>query len=359
MSIKTLTDLRTAVNNDIKTNGVRAITGAILNTQLIDMIDSLESDYVTKDSSLDVRIQSLENMTFIVLQDPLTGWDASSGVFPGGGIAKTGYKWECKVAGTVDGVEFDAGDFIISVTNNASTTTYLNNWVKEDANDRVRSVRGQLGDVTIVPKVNVAVVDPTVNADVSSGYLKGDIWINSSSGDIFICKIDTLGGAVWDKINVPQYVHPNHTGEVTSTGDGAQVLNKTAISNRASETVAADDVFVFGDTSDSDNLKKTTASEIADTRKAFEYEVTFVEVEQVMQLFRFDSSITAIELVNVATLSIDINETGSFTPLIITGTSVDALSLPISLTAGDNITWQIGYASGKDKASLNIIGTKI
>ena len=60
------------------------------------------------------------------------------------------------------------------------------------------------------------------------------------------------------------YTHPNHTGEVTSTGDGAQVVDKTAISNKASVTAAATDTLLIGDASDSNNLKKVTAQSIAD-----------------------------------------------------------------------------------------------
>jgi len=226
MSIKTLADLRTAVNNDIKTNGVRAITGAIMNTQLIDVIDSLEGDYVAKDGLLDTRIQSLENMTFVVLQDPATGWDASTGTFPGGGTAKAGYKWEVTTPGVVDGVEFDDGDFILAVTDNASSTTYAANWVKEDSADRVRSVRGESGDVTGVAKVEVAAGNPTVNSDDVAGFLAGDIWVNSSTGFVYIADNVATGAASWRDINrvneAPidgtQYARKNEAWEAVSAG---------------------------------------------------------------------------------------------------------------------------------------------
>jgi hypothetical protein len=40
------------------------------------------------------------------------------------------------VAGTVDGVDFKIGDRLISILDNASTSTYANNWFKDDGTDR-------------------------------------------------------------------------------------------------------------------------------------------------------------------------------------------------------------------------------
>jgi hypothetical protein len=56
--------------------------------------------------------------------------------------------------------------------------------------------------------------------------------------------------------NANNYTHPNHTGEVTSTGDGAQVLDKTAITNKTEVTPEAGDFVLITDASDSNNLKK-------------------------------------------------------------------------------------------------------
>lgn len=59
------------------------------------------------------------------------------------------------------------------------------------------------------------------------------------------------------------YTHPNHTGQVTSTGDGAQLVDKTAISDQTAVAVDGADYILIGDTSDADNLKKVTAQDIA------------------------------------------------------------------------------------------------
>lgn len=90
----------------------------------------------------------------------------------------------------------------------------------------------------------------------------------------------------------------------------------------------------------------------------FEYEVSFVEVEEVLQVFRFASSITALHVANIATLEYDINESASFVVLTIDGSGNVTGVLPIALSVNDTVTWRITYSSGKDKASINIIGTK-
>jgi hypothetical protein len=74
------------------------------------------------------------------------GWDASAGTFPSG--AQKGYVYSVSVAGTVDGVAFDTTDRINCILNNASTTVYAGNWLKEDYTDRVLSVFGRTGDIT-------------------------------------------------------------------------------------------------------------------------------------------------------------------------------------------------------------------
>lgn len=57
-------------------------------------------------------------------------WDASAGSFPGSGSASKGFTYLVSVAGTVDSVAFSVGDQIIARVNNASTSTYANNWFK-------------------------------------------------------------------------------------------------------------------------------------------------------------------------------------------------------------------------------------
>ena len=55
------------------------------------------------------------------------------------------------------------------------------------------------------------------------------------------------------------YTHPNHSGEVTSVGDGVQTVDKTAITNKGTVTPVSGDFVLISDTSDSGNLKKVDA----------------------------------------------------------------------------------------------------
>lgn len=63
------------------------------------------------------------------------------------------------------------------------------------------------------------------------------------------------------------YTHPNHTGEVTSIGDGATALDNTAISNKTDVPCADNDYVLIGDTSDTNNLKKTTVRSLVESIK--------------------------------------------------------------------------------------------
>ena len=59
------------------------------------------------------------------------------------------------------------------------------------------------------------------------------------------------------------YVHPNHTGEVTSTADGATVISSTAITGQTEKTSLADaDKFLISDSAASGALKYVQKSNL-------------------------------------------------------------------------------------------------
>jgi hypothetical protein len=76
-------------------------------------------------------------------------WDASAGTFPGGGTAQIGYFYKVSVAGTVNGVLFTVGDDIYAVANNASTTTYANNWLKIEGSITTAEVLAAIGSSAV------------------------------------------------------------------------------------------------------------------------------------------------------------------------------------------------------------------
>jgi hypothetical protein len=92
---------------------------------------------------------------------------------------------------------------------------------------------------------------PIHNAEVGSMYLR-------TNGDWY--RQEGPGQNNW-VIFSDNYVHPNHTGEVTSIGDGATALTNSAITNKTTVTAANDDFLLISDTSDSGNLKKVTATD--------------------------------------------------------------------------------------------------
>lgn len=106
--------------------------GHISITQAVDL-DAIES-----------RVNALDSAVVL-----MGGWDASAGTFPGGGTAQAGASYIVTVAGTVDGVAFNINDRVLAYLDNASTTTYANNWLKLDYTDAVLSVAGRTGAVTI------------------------------------------------------------------------------------------------------------------------------------------------------------------------------------------------------------------
>jgi len=61
-------------------------------------------------------------------------------------------------------------------------------------------------------------------------------------------------------LNTLKTTNATHTGDVT--GSGALTIDKTAISNKTAVTIDGADYILFGDTSDSDNLKKGLASDL-------------------------------------------------------------------------------------------------
>lgn len=125
-----------------------------------------KTDYLTVTAPTDldairVRVNDLDAP--VVLRGV---WDASAGTFPGGGTAQAGSSYIVSVGGTVNGVVFTANDRIVAITDNASTSTYANNWHKLDYTDEVLSVAGQTGAVTLAKgDVGLGNVDNTSDAN--------------------------------------------------------------------------------------------------------------------------------------------------------------------------------------------------
>ena len=119
--------------------------------------------------------------------------------------------------------------------------------------------------------------DTTITTIASGELLKwnGTAWINNTLAEAGISATGHTHTAsdVTDfdtevannsavALNTAKTTNATHTGEVT--GSDALTLDKTAISNQADVTMVATDILLFGDTSDTNNLKKGAVQDILD-----------------------------------------------------------------------------------------------
>ena len=129
-------------------------------------------------------------------------WDASGGTFPGSGSAQAGWAYIVSTGGTVDGVAFNAGDRILAILDNASTSTYASNWLKLDYTDQVLSVFGKTGTVTVAGfseiSENLADGDHVVVANASDSNterkcLVSRIWTYILAKIVAVTNVSTWG----------------------------------------------------------------------------------------------------------------------------------------------------------------------
>lgn len=131
----------------IDDNGNISTPGSVNGRDLV--ADGAKLDHLTVTAATDLdairaRVDDLD--AAVVLRG---GWDAAVGTFPGGGSAQAGDAWLVTGDGTVDTIAFSQGDRIIALVDAASANTYSGNWVKADYTDRVSSVAGRTGNVTL------------------------------------------------------------------------------------------------------------------------------------------------------------------------------------------------------------------
>ena len=149
-----------------------SVTGNVTVTGTVDGRD-IATDGATLDN-VETEVAALAN-GMVYKGD----WDASAGSFPSG--AQTGWFYYVSVAGTVDSIAFHVGDNIVATTDNASTTTFANNWSKHDNTDAVQSVVGLIGSITkssLLTAINVedgADVTDTTNVTASGALMDSEV----------------------------------------------------------------------------------------------------------------------------------------------------------------------------------------
>lgn len=146
--------------------------------------------------------------------------------FPGSGSAQAGAFYVVTNAasggttvGTTNAIVVHTGDQLVARQDNASTTNGAQ-WVKLDSTDAVSAVAGKTGSVTLVPSDLSSVSTSTILGRATAG--------TGAAEQLSASQVRTLLN-VEDGANA--YAHPNHTGDVTSSGDGAQTIASGAVTN--------------------------------------------------------------------------------------------------------------------------------
>ena len=171
-------------------------TLAELNALVLDATipDSTKIDLitVTQAVNLDTLVTRVNDLDAAVV---LKGtWDATSGVFPGGGTAQAGESWIVSVAGTVDGVDFVQDDRIIAILDNASTGTYAANWHKADYSDLVSSVAGLTGAISAAGLRTAINVEDGATADQTGAEIKTLLFAEADTNNLTDTLLGKLNG---------------------------------------------------------------------------------------------------------------------------------------------------------------------
>jgi hypothetical protein len=96
------------------------------------------------------------------------------------------------------------------------------------------------GDVAI----NQATVDPTVNDDLAHNFRVGNLWLNTSTQKIFICRLHTSGAAVWTAIPITGPLTPR---TVSGTTDSPTSNTKTTYTSVSAVAVTLGSGIADGD----------------------------------------------------------------------------------------------------------------
>jgi len=65
---------------------------------------------------------------------------------------------------------------------------------------------GSVSVGNVVRKFIGKTVAPTVNDDITSGYIVSDIWIDETGNNVYVCADNTDGAAVWNLVLGPKDV---------------------------------------------------------------------------------------------------------------------------------------------------------
>ncbi|MBT3390354.1 MAG: hypothetical protein HN413_08070 [Chloroflexi bacterium] len=163
------------------------------------------------DGTLYVQIKLSTHPTQWDLGTDYTG-DVTPAPDDTGALSEADYRYEIEVktaTATVtaqEGIWFSRGDIATDLAlDDPPTNGYHVSADQLDAMDSANSPTGAnpfatMNDVAGADAI-LDTVDPTVNDDANDGYLVGAHWVNTVSGDAFVCTDNSVGAAVWDQVN--------------------------------------------------------------------------------------------------------------------------------------------------------------
>ena len=117
-AVKTVDDKITTLDNRVQTD---VPVNAVFTDTVYDDT-AIQTSVASKANDAEFQAFKLANDQAVILKG---SWDATTS-FPAN--TEAGYKYIVSVDGTQDGIDFKVGDSLISLLDDASTTTYLNNW---------------------------------------------------------------------------------------------------------------------------------------------------------------------------------------------------------------------------------------
>lgn len=88
------------------------------------------------------------------------------------------------------------------------THTTRNNLAKSEAGDNYQTTRtgnnsnADLIDAALAKCNFASATDPTTNDDSGDGYASGSVWHNTTAGRKWVCKVATVGAAVWWQVAI-------------------------------------------------------------------------------------------------------------------------------------------------------------
>jgi hypothetical protein len=159
--------------------------------------DKAKIDFITVTSGADLDQMQTDIAALDGARINKGTFQASLGVFPGGGTAQDGWTWISTDAGVIDTMDINADDAVVAITDNASTATAAD-WHLQDNTDKVISVNTKAGivvlDKTDIGLSNVPNTDFTtavglntakvtnVSTDLTSSTTATEVTVLSSDG---------------------------------------------------------------------------------------------------------------------------------------------------------------------------------